>query len=132
MNNDDKILKLKSQIENKKAKLLKLSTFRPTTNCMLIFNDVKYNLHVLNKEKAIILACQLQSIKRSSEELDLKIDNLSGYSIDDWLVDITGRIAELSIKEEKAKLKSMENRLTELLSNDKKIELEIEEIEKEL
>ena len=42
------------------------------------------------------------------------------------------KLEVLSVKQEEAKLKQMESKLSQLLSNEKKVELELEEIMKEL
>jgi hypothetical protein len=129
-NNDDKILLLKKQIEEKKAKIGKSQRFTPATNCILNFEGNNYNLNVLNtRDQVIPLLVKLNAYAISAEELGLSEQySISGYNIEDWVEDLKLRLDFIGVKEEVAKLKAMEAKLDQLLSNDKKIELELEEI----
>lgn len=128
MNNDKKILELKNQIKEKREKLNSIGRFNPVTNCILDLDGVKHNIQVLKKDQLVLYACKLQNYKRSAKELGYEL-NIGGFVIDDWLKDIVARIDILSVKEEETKLKAMEDKLSTLLSNRKKVELEIEAIE---
>lgn len=129
MSNDNRILELKEQIKEKRDKLNGIGRFSPITNCILDLDGSKLNIQVLKKDQLILLACKLHSYKNSAKELDLEL-NISGFSVDDWIADIKSRIDILSVKDEELKLKQMEDKLTTLLSNEKRVELEINEIEK--
>lgn len=131
MSNDKRILELKEQIKIKRDKLSKIGKFTPVTNCILDLDGNKLNIQVLKKDQLVLLACKLQSYKNSAIELDLEL-NMSGFNIDDWLKDIKSRIDILSLKDEELKLKEMEDKLTTLLSNEKRVELEINAIEEML
>ena len=64
---------------------------------------------------------------------DLNIDYVvSGFNIWEWIIDIKSKLEFVSRKEEENKLKVMESKLHQLLSNEKKVELEIDEIMKSL
>lgn len=128
MSNDNRILELKEQIKIKRDKLSKVGRFAPITNCIIDLDGTKSNIQALKKDQLILLACKLQSYKRSADELSLEL-NISGFSVNDWLTDIKAKLEILSVKDEEAKLKAMEEKLTTLLSNEKKVELEIDEIE---
>lgn len=128
MSNDKRILELKEQIRLKRDKLSSIGRFTPVTNCILDLDGNKLNIQVLKKDQLILLACKLQSYKNSAIELDLELV-ISGFSVDDWIKDIKSRIDILSVKDEELKLKQMEDKLTTLLSNEKRVELEINEIE---
>ena len=54
---------------------------------------------------------------------------ISGYIAEDWIGDIQIRLAILKQREEQQALKAMEDKLLKLLSDRKKVELEIDEIE---
>ncbi|WP_207306222.1 hypothetical protein [Clostridioides difficile] len=54
---------------------------------------------------------------------------MSGYDVQDWIDDIKSKLDILTINEERSKLEEMEIKLMELLSNEKKVELEINKIE---
>ena len=134
MNNDEKIIKLKQQIEEKRNELGKLKKFTPITNCILELDGVTTNIQILSKEKLALLLVKLNLYKMSMENLKMSFDKIiiSGYDIRDWMSDVLAKINVISYKEEEQKLKTMENKLIELLSSEKKTELAIDEIEKML
>ena len=55
MNNDEKIIKLKHQIEEKRTKLGNLKRFTPITNCILELDGITTNIQILSKEKLVLL-----------------------------------------------------------------------------
>jgi hypothetical protein len=62
---------------------------------------------------------------------DLKLDEdyiISGYKPDEWITDMKAKLDILSKKDEERKLKAMEEKLDKLLSDEKKTELELNEI----
>lgn len=134
MNNDEKIIKLKQQIEEKRNELGKLKKFTPITNCILELDGVTTNIQILSKEKLALLLVKLNLYKMSMENLKMSFDKITinGYDIRDWMSDVLAKINVISYKEEEQKLKTMENKLIELLSSEKKTELAIDEIEKML
>ena len=134
MNNDEKIIKLKQQIEDKRTKLGNLKRFTPITNCILELDGITTNIQILPKEKLALLLVKLNLYKMSMEDLNMSFDKImiSGYDIRDWIIDILAKIDIISYKEEEQKLKTMESKLVELLSKEKKTELAIDEIEKML
>jgi len=129
--NDLKIMELKKQIEEKKIKLGKSQKFTPITNCSIEVDGVRHNIQVLTKEQLITLMVKLNSYAISAK--DLGIDYVvSGFNTLDWITDIKSKLDFVSRKEEENKLKIMESKLHQLLSNEKKVELEIDEIMKSL
>jgi len=127
--NDDKIMLLKSQIADKKGKLKNKKTFKPVTNCSLEFRKERINLNVLSKEQLTMLLLELNLIKMSAINLKMLDDTIiSGYSIDEWMIDIKEKLEVINLTEEARKLQVLEAKLTQLLSNEKKVELEIDEI----
>ena len=67
----------------------------------------------------------------SAKDLGIDLDyKVSGYYLCDWMADLKGKLKDIEKKEEEKKLKNMEKKLDELLSADKRTELEISEIEK--
>lgn len=128
--NDQRILILKKQIESKKEKLNKSLRFSPITNCSIDVDGVRFNIQVLPRLELISLMVKLNSYMHSA--IDLNVINeytISGYKVEDWIEDIKSRIDILSHKDEEKKLKAMEDKLHKLLSDGKKVELEINEIE---
>lgn len=125
--NDDKILQLKQKIEEKK-KQLGDGRFSPITNCNLVWMETRYNLHSLNDDKLKFLLVELRIRENVVEEFDFDYE-VSGYNLSDWIEDIKSRLVILNRVEEERKLKLMETKLDKLLSNEKKVELELKEIE---
>ena len=128
--NDQRILELKAQIELKKEKLGKILKFTPVTNCSIELDGTRHNIQVLNKEQLISLMVKLNAYYKSAKELGVANDYIiSGYIAEDWIGDIQIRLAILKQREEQQALKAMEDKLLKLLSDRKKVELEIDEIE---
>jgi hypothetical protein len=128
--NDEKILELKAQIKEKKEKLKNKKKFVSVTNCSLEVDGVRYNLNVLSKEQLISLLVKLNSYKISAVDLGL-LDTymISGYKVEDWITDIRLKLEVVAHREEENKLQELESKLHVLLSNDKKVELELKDIE---
>jgi len=130
MTNDDKIMLLKSQIAEKKKGLKGKKKFSPLTNCSIELDGVRYNLHVSQKELLTNLLVKLNTYRLSVVDLGLEDEFvMSGYSVNEWITDIKLKLEILKYEEEDRKLKVLENKLHNLLSLDKKVELEIGEIE---
>jgi hypothetical protein len=125
--NDSKIMELKKQIEEKKAKINKSQKFTPITNCSIEVDGVRHNLQVLSKEQLISLMVKLNAYAISAKDLGVEYI-VSGYIVSDWIIDIKAKLDFVSRKEEENKLKVMESKLDQLLSNEKKVELELDEI----
>ena len=128
--NDSKILKLKEQIETKKSELKKAKKFSPITNCSLELDGQRYNLNVLDEQKTLVLMTRVNIYKMSFDNLKLDEEHLciSGYTLSDWLTDLRARYEHLSLKEQEANLKAMEAKLDKMLSDEKKVELELDSI----
>ena len=126
-NNDERILALKKQIDEKRKIVGRASRFAPITNCILQMDGQTYNLHVCCDE---LLLVKLNALAMSASDLGLSIYKLtiSGFSLADWIEDVKGLIEAKMIKEEKAKLDKLEKQLDSLLSSDKRTELEIDNI----
>lgn len=128
--NDQKILKLKEQIEEKKKLVSKSKKFTPVTNCSIEIDGVRHNIQVLTKEQLIQMLIKLNAYAASAENLGLLDEyTISGYSVTEWIEDLQAKLDYINRKNEEQKLKSMEAKLDKLLSDEKKVELEIDEIE---
>lgn len=126
---DATILSLKKQIEGKREELQKKKfRFAPETNCILPFEGNTYNINVLDKDTIKVLMIKLNMYAMSARELKMELPEFGGYSVDLWMEDIKNRLALIELKNEEADLKAKEDKLSKLLSNDKKTELAIQEI----
>lgn len=124
--NDERVLQLKKLIETKKAELF-TQKFVPITNCVLDMEDKKYNLNVLQEKELEFLMVKLNAYAMSAD--NLKIDLvISGYGVNEWLTDISGKLAIITDKKKRDELKALEAKLDKMLSDEKKTELELDEI----
>ena len=124
--NDERVLQLKKLIETKKAELF-IQKFVPITNCVLDMEDKKYNLNVLQEKELEFLMVKLNAYAMSAD--NLKIDLvISGYGVNEWLADISGKLAVITDKKKRNELKVLEAKLDKMLSDEKKTELELDEI----
>ena len=128
--NDEKIMALKSQIQEKKKSLKTKKRFTPITNCNLELDGVRYNIQVPNKEILTTLLVKLNMYRLSVVDLGLEDEYIiSGYNVNEWITDVKLKLEILKYEEEDRKLKRLELQLENLLSNEKKVSLAIDEIE---
>lgn len=128
--NDERVMNLKKQIEEKKQSLGKKKRFVPVTNCSLELDGLRYNLNVLGREQLITLLIRLNIHRLSAIDLGLLNEfSVSRYSVDDWMTDIRSKMEIIVQREEESRLQQLENQLHTLLSSDKKVELEIDSLE---
>ena len=128
--NDEKIMLLKSQIAEKKKGLKGKKKFSPLTNCSIELDGTRYNLHVSQKELLTNLLIKLNMYRLSVVDLDLEDEYIiSGYNVNEWITDVKLKLEILKYEEEDRKLKRLELQLENLLSNEKKVSLAIDEIE---
>ena len=87
------------------------------------------NLNVCSDDALLLLLIRLNSYLMSAKDLNMADFEISGYSVTAWIKDIKSKL-EVSglMKKEESDLKKMESKLDKLLSDDKKTELEIDEI----
>lgn len=126
--NDDRILLMKKQIAEKKEKIGKIGRFTSATNLILNLDGVTYNLNVLNKEGLQHLLIKLHIYLSSARALELDEVLFGGYTLYDWSSDVKGKLDILGKKEEEKKLAVMEAKLSKMLSDEKQIELELDEM----
>lgn len=127
--NDDRILELKKQVEDKKKEIASKKTrFVPVTNCILEMDGSTLNLNVLSESALFFLMVRLNSYRMSAADLGLDKFEISGYDLNDWITDVKARLEVIATKIEENNLKAMEAKLDKLLSEDKKTELELDSI----
>lgn len=127
--NDERIMQLKKTIEEKRQEFASKPTrFNPITNCLLVFDQVTYNLHIDSSEMLLI---KLNALLISAKDLEIDTSTLmiSGSSLDDWIADVKANLEVQRYKAEKKKLDMLEKQLTALLSDDKQTELQIDSLE---
>lgn len=134
-NNDIKVLELKEQIRIKKAELSKIKKSSYLTNLTINidipFSDKVWikNLNTLSEDELKSLLVYLSLFSKESELLCIWDIKVNGYVISDYISDIKSKLTELTTKQKMKQLKEMEDKLEKLLSEDKRKELEINELD---
>lgn len=127
--NDDRILALREKINNKRDALGPRFRFSPKTNCALAFGGKVFNIRTISREELVLLAAGLGALIIGSQHAGVGEPSISGYALSDWLDDIQSRLEILSRGEKERELSSLEDALERLLSEDKRTELKVAEIE---
>lgn len=125
--NDARVLQLKEIIDKKKLELKGAKKFTPITNCVLDLEGQKYNLNVLQLNDLQMLLVRLNMYLMSAKDLGINL-GISGYNIAEWITDIKCKIEIFEYKKKEADLKVLEVKLDKMLSDEKKTELELDEI----
>lgn len=128
--NDNLILSLKEKIELKRNDI-NVKVFEPKTTCIFNLFGEKYNIHTFNKDTCILWMATFKAMIDAHGTIEgatpLIID---GFDINDWYSDLSSRFGVIKAQESLKELSLMESKLDKLLSSDKKIELELDEIKK--
>lgn len=132
--NDKMILELQAQVEEKKKLLRATERFSPKTNCNLSFtNGERYNLNVVDKPTCLMLIGRLKSWKDAlASVLPAETLEIGGFSVDLWISDLVSRFNMLNRLIEGIRLVSLQEKLHNLLSLDTKVELEINDLKKQI
>lgn len=135
LKNDEKILELKKLIEQEKKKYDKQKRFNPETCCIFELNGGKINLNTINDvDKLNELLIYFNTFRLSAIDLGLAshMYKVNGFGVDQWMNDIRNKIEYIDYKNHLKQLEEKERLLDKLLSEDKKTELELLNIEKML
>lgn len=125
--NDERVLQLKQVIDKKKSELKGYKRFTPLTNCVLDLEGQKYNLNVLQLDDLQLLLVRLNMYLMSAKDLGICLE-ISGHNIAEWITDIRCKIEIFEYKKKESELKALETKLDKMLSDEKKTELELDEI----
>lgn len=110
--NDNRILKLRELIKQKRIELGSEKRFVSLTNCSLKLFGAVYNLHVMEIGDMYALLAILNNMP----------DNvtISGYTVSDWKTDIKNKLMVISYTAKRNNLDSLESQLEKLLSQETK------------
>lgn len=125
--NDERVLQLKQVIDKKKSEIKGIKKFMPLTNCVLDLEGQKYNLNVLQFDDLQLLLVRLNMYLMSVKDMGINLE-ISGYNLVEWITDIKCKIEIFEYKKKEAELKALEDKLDKMLSDEKKTELELDEI----
>lgn len=129
--NDERILELKKQIEEKKKELGKQPRFSPVTTCMFNHNGNRINIHALTSIKDInAMLVYFNMYVMSAEDMEISCEDIvfDGFAVTDWIEDLKSKKTVIEYTAKKEQLTVLEKKLDKLLSDDKKTELEIDAI----
>ena len=138
--NDERILMLKKSIEEQESQLKEVSKYEYRTNKVLTLDTAIHNLNVISLNQIHSLLLELNGVRFNAmdlkvrfPEVDILSDTLfSGYSIDDWISDLVHQLEVVESKAKVSKLKAAKKQLDNMLSEDKKTELLLDELSKNL
>ena len=127
--NDARILEFKELIAKKKESITaKNVRVASKTTCIMTIDNVNYNLNAMDLNDLTQLMIKLNMYNMSADNLQVDHIVLKGYVTDIWIEDIKNKINSLSIKQEEKELKQLEARLDDMLSEDRKTTLALDEI----
>ena len=129
--NDERILELKKQIEEKKKELGKQPRFSPVTTCMFNYQGNRINIHTLTSIRDInAILVYFNMYVMSAEDMEINCEDIvfDGFTVTDWIEDLKSKKTVIEYTAKKEQLTILEKKLDKLLSDDKKTELEIDAI----
>lgn len=141
--NDEKALKLLEVLKAKKEKVEKLSKPQYLTNMTFYYpmDNKQINLHVCNDEEKLFnyfgfIAQTIVFRERAKKEL-MEVEEIEpltydNFTLEEWRTDFKTKLGVINIRKEKASLKLMEEKINGMISPEKRTELELELMEKEL
>lgn len=130
MNNDQKILELKKKIEEERKLLSGTEKFQPLTTCIIEQFGIKVNLRTLTDAELRLILVTINALLKSSVEMGMQNVSISGFALEDWQNDVINMLKQREKVERKSIINRLEAKLQNMLSDEKKTELEIENIEK--
>lgn len=140
--NDKQIQELWDIVKKQKSEIEKANKPTWSTNGSFPWaintSSDRLNIQVCNDVNTLIAALALlleksASFEKAAKTLEVKgIFTWSGYSLEEWQNDFKSRVDKIQITAKKEKLTTWENRLNELISPERKLELELEEIKQQL
>jgi hypothetical protein len=127
--NDKKILALQKEIASRELMLGKTTGFNPITNCSLTIDSKTVNIQTLSSEDLLLYIARFKSLEMGLQsEVPDAVLNIGGFSISDWITDLKSRYFILNIKNERIRLSTLKQKLSELLTSETKVELEIDKL----
>lgn len=134
-NRDQEIQQLTELINKKKEELAKIKKYSYNTHMSFNALGVNYNLHTIDDISTLVsFIAHLETSESAFNAAILKYNlpkvefKHQSYPVSDWIEDIVARINKVNSIKESKKLTEMEATLTNLLSQDFKVNKELEQI----
>jgi len=138
----DKIIdQLFEVIQTKKSEIEKAEKAKWQTNCSFGYDtdsNKRYNIQTVSDVNQIIdmaahLVQKMDSVFKGASILGLEAKfEWMGFTFDQWISDFRTRVEKIQISAKKQELKDLESRLDKLVSKEKREELELAAIKKQL
>ena len=136
MDNDTRIKALMVKVEEQRKALGTKPKSALETNGLFKFeNGESLNINTITDESVAVLVLshillREQSHQNAQKELNVDIPFMwRGYSIEDWITDLKLCVAKIKYTSEEKKLKVLEAKLANLISDKAKTEMELDDIE---
>ncbi len=131
VSNDKRIIEMREKIRVKKDELESITKVEYKTHLSLNLVGERYNLNVVSEDILLGILLNLNMINNAikSDELLQTEYKLEGYSVEDWIHDVKAKYELKKVRAKKSELIALENKLVNMLSEDKKTELELDSIE---
>lgn len=141
MENKDKIIDgLFEVIQTKKEEIKRIEKPEWKTNCSYAIEgsrvDSRVNIRVLHIDEVVDCVTQLLQIQdyriKATDILEVPTRKYQGFNIEDWISDFKTRASIINVASKKKELEKLEGRLDKLVSKEKREQMELEAIQKEL
>lgn len=145
MTKDDLIDELLLKVKEKREEVSKIKNPVFKTNMSFPYNTYfagidqpmlkRINLHAASTEILISLLAHVNGLITAKNEIDIKDEDIGLwyiYPLEDWKKDIISRIRQNTGRKKSKELSEIEQRLLDLMSNEKKWEIEYQKLKKEL
>jgi len=138
LKNDNKIKQLLNKVDIEKKKLGPKIKVSYNTNCLFKYDDKNYfNLNIVTDSNVLVeaLAFLLEKEamrKEAAKRLDVEFNNFEwlGFPLHYWEEDFKTRSKIIKYNKQLDKLGRMQKQLNQLVSEEARTEMELEEIEK--
>lgn len=138
---DKQIEELQAIVLQQKEEIAKTEKLSWITNCSFSYDKNsanRLNLQVINDIEELIsilsfLISKEKDHKAATDILELEHPfKWMGYSLKDWQTDIKSRVHKIKISDKKKKLEVLQTKLNNLVSEERREEIELDNIKKEL
>jgi len=128
-------------VQRKKNEIEKTEKAKWQTNCSFSFNpetNQRINIQTIGDVDTIVsmaahLIQKMESIYKAASMLEVEAKfEWMGFTLEQWMADFKTRVEKIQISQKKQELKDLEARLDKLVSKERREELELAAIKKQL
>ena len=133
---DQVIDELLKKVAEKKSKIGSVNRFQIKTNATICFDPVKnstniFNLHTMDENSLMLMLNRLEIMESNMQRmcdtygLEYETFTLHGYKLEDWQEDVMNLLQTKRTQRKLKELKVIEDKLSSLMSQEKKEMIEI-------